>query len=177
MTRAPFGGGSQRYSCAWDSATTLSLSLITDEQGTALPSTMCAHRLAVDMMDNASALPTCPQDNNNGSRQIKIGLKSPTRLHDEAKKLTGPTAVTPLTSIVWTSSRSGSASLPFPGGAKAGRRRFRNSELQRMRRGLAEKTGAEWVAWGTVQKISNLILNLNLFMEDVQTGRIEFAYA
>ena len=30
---------------------------------------------------------------------------------------------------------------------------------------------------GTVQKISNLILNLNLFMEDVQTGRIEFAYA
>jgi hypothetical protein len=36
------------------------------------------------MMDNASALPTCPQDNNNRSRQIKIGLKSPTRLHDEA---------------------------------------------------------------------------------------------
>jgi hypothetical protein len=45
---------------------------------------MCTHRLAVDMMDNASALPTCPQDNNNRSRQIKIGLKSPTRLHDEA---------------------------------------------------------------------------------------------
>jgi hypothetical protein len=39
-------------------------------------------------------------------------------------------------------------------------------------RDLAEKTGAEWVAWGTVQKVSNLILNINLYMEDVQTGRM-----
>jgi hypothetical protein len=44
-------------------------------------------------------------------------------------------------------------------------------------RDLAEKTGAEWVAWGTVQKVSNLILNINLYMEDVQIGRIEFAYS
>jgi hypothetical protein len=44
-------------------------------------------------------------------------------------------------------------------------------------RDLAEKTGAEWVAWGTVQKVSNLILNINLYMEDVQTGRIEFAHS
>jgi hypothetical protein len=42
-------------------------------------------------------------------------------------------------------------------------------------RDLAEKTGAEWVAWGTVQKVSNLILNINLYMEDVPTGKIEFA--
>jgi Protein of unknown function (DUF2380) len=44
-------------------------------------------------------------------------------------------------------------------------------------RDLAEKTGAEWVAWGTVQKVSNLILNINLYTEDVQTGRIEFAHS
>jgi hypothetical protein len=44
-------------------------------------------------------------------------------------------------------------------------------------RDLAEKIGAEWVAWGTVQKVSNLILNINLYMEDVQTGRIEFAHS
>jgi hypothetical protein len=44
-------------------------------------------------------------------------------------------------------------------------------------RDLAEKTGAEWAAWGTVQKVSNLILNINLYMEDVQTGRIEFAHS
>jgi hypothetical protein len=44
-------------------------------------------------------------------------------------------------------------------------------------RDLAEKTDAEWVAWGTVQKVSNLILNINLYMEDVQTGRIEFAHS
>ena len=35
--------------------------------------------------------------------------------------------------------------------------------------------GAEWAAWGTVQKVSNLILNINLYMEDAQTGKIEFA--
>jgi Protein of unknown function (DUF2380) len=44
-------------------------------------------------------------------------------------------------------------------------------------RDLAEKTGAEWVAWGTVHKVSDLILNINLYMEDVQTGRIEFAHS
>jgi hypothetical protein len=43
-------------------------------------------------------------------------------------------------------------------------------------RDLAEKTGAELVAWGTVQKVSNLILNINLYIEDVQTGKIEFAH-
>lgn len=44
-------------------------------------------------------------------------------------------------------------------------------------RDLAEKTGAELVAWGTVQKVSNLILNINLYIEDVQTGKIEFAHS
>jgi Protein of unknown function (DUF2380) len=28
---------------------------------------------------------------------------------------------------------------------------------------------------GIVQKVSNLILNINLYMEDVQSGRMEFA--
>jgi hypothetical protein len=42
---------------------------------------------------------------------------------------------------------------------------------------LAEKTGAEWVAWGTVQKVSNLILNINPYREDVRIGRIEFAHS
>jgi hypothetical protein len=28
-----------------------------------------------------------------------------------------------------------------------------------------------------VQKVSNLILNINLYTEDVQTGRIEFAHS
>ena len=30
----------------------------------------------------------------------------------------------------------------------------------------AQKAGADWAAWGTVQKVSNLILNINLYMED-----------
>jgi hypothetical protein len=41
-------------------------------------------------------------------------------------------------------------------------------------RDLADMVGAEWAAWGTVQKVSNLILNVNLYMEDVQTGKFEF---
>jgi len=34
--------------------------------------------------------------------------------------------------------------------------------------------GADWPAWGTVQKVSNLILNINVYMEDVATGNLEF---
>ena len=34
----------------------------------------------------------------------------------------------------------------------------------------ARKVGADWAAWGTVQKVSNLILNINVFMEDARTG-------
>ena len=30
---------------------------------------------------------------------------------------------------------------------------------------------------GTVEKVSNLILNINLYMEDMQTGKIEFAHS
>jgi hypothetical protein len=29
---------------------------------------------------------------------------------------------------------------------------------------------------GTVEKVSNLILNINLYMEDMQTGKIEFSH-
>ena len=41
-------------------------------------------------------------------------------------------------------------------------------------RDYAKKAGADWAAWGTVQKVSNLILNINLYMEDAQTGRMTF---
>ena len=41
-------------------------------------------------------------------------------------------------------------------------------------RDYARRAGADWVAWGTVQKVSNLILNINLYMEDAQSGKLEF---
>ena len=41
-------------------------------------------------------------------------------------------------------------------------------------RGYAKGAGADWAAWGTVQKVSNLILNINLTMEDAQTGKLKF---
>ncbi len=42
-------------------------------------------------------------------------------------------------------------------------------------REYAQKAGADWAAWGTVQKVSNLILNINLYMEDERTGQLQFA--
>ncbi|MBV8936565.1 MAG: DUF3280 domain-containing protein [Alphaproteobacteria bacterium] len=41
-------------------------------------------------------------------------------------------------------------------------------------RSYAKTVGAGWAAWGTVQKVSNLILNINLYMEDAETGQLEF---
>ena len=41
-------------------------------------------------------------------------------------------------------------------------------------RDYAMRAGADWAAWGTVQKVSNLILNINLYMEDAQTGKLTF---
>jgi hypothetical protein len=41
-------------------------------------------------------------------------------------------------------------------------------------RDVAKKAGADWAAWGTVQKVSNLILNINVYMEDARTGKMEF---
>lgn len=35
---------------------------------------------------------------------------------------------------------------------------------------VAREVGAELSAWGTVQKVSNLILNINLYMTDAETG-------
>lgn len=35
----------------------------------------------------------------------------------------------------------------------------------------ARKLGADWAAWGTVQKVSNLILNINLYMGDERAGK------
>jgi hypothetical protein len=37
--------------------------------------------------------------------------------------------------------------------------------------GPAQKAGAQLVAYGWVQKVSNLILNLNIVIEDVKTGK------
>jgi hypothetical protein len=42
-------------------------------------------------------------------------------------------------------------------------------------RDYAKNIGANWAAWGTVQKVSNLILNINLYMEDATSGKLEFA--
>jgi Protein of unknown function (DUF2380) len=41
-------------------------------------------------------------------------------------------------------------------------------------RDYAQKAKADWAAWGTVQKVSNLILNINLYMEDERSGRLQF---
>ncbi len=35
-------------------------------------------------------------------------------------------------------------------------------------------SGADWAAWGTVQEVSNLILNINLYMEDARSSQMEF---
>src|SRR5258705_3354619 len=42
-------------------------------------------------------------------------------------------------------------------------------------RDLAKRLGADRAAWGTVQKVSNLILNINVYMTDVSTGKSAFA--
>jgi len=41
-------------------------------------------------------------------------------------------------------------------------------------RDFARKAGADRAAWGVVQKVSNLILNINVYMEDAETGKMEF---
>jgi hypothetical protein len=42
-------------------------------------------------------------------------------------------------------------------------------------RKFAQRAGANWAAWGTVQKVSNLILNINVYMEDAKSGKMKFA--
>lgn len=41
-------------------------------------------------------------------------------------------------------------------------------------RDLAKAAGGDWAAWGTVQKVSELILNINLYMENAADGKMEF---
>ena len=41
-------------------------------------------------------------------------------------------------------------------------------------RDFAQRIGANWAAWGTVQKVSNLILNINVYVEDAEAGKMEF---
>jgi hypothetical protein len=41
-------------------------------------------------------------------------------------------------------------------------------------RDYGRSAGADLVAWGTVQKVSNLILNINLYMEDVRLEKLIF---
>ena len=40
-------------------------------------------------------------------------------------------------------------------------------------RDFALEAGADWAAWGTVQKVSNLILNINVYMEDARANKME----
>jgi hypothetical protein len=57
---------------------------------------MGAHRIAVDMMDKASALPTYPQrQQQKQPTDFTIGLKASTRLHDEGKYLTTSESIKP----------------------------------------------------------------------------------
>ena len=45
-------------------------------------------------------------------------------------------------------------------------------------RDFALEAGADWAAWGTVQKVSNLILNIlniDVYMENAQAKKMEFA--
>ena len=37
-------------------------------------------------------------------------------------------------------------------------------------RGFATRSGADLAAWGTVQKVSNLILNINVYVTEAETG-------
>jgi len=41
-------------------------------------------------------------------------------------------------------------------------------------RAYAQKAGADLAAWGTVQKVSNLILNINVYIEDVHAEKLTF---
>jgi Protein of unknown function (DUF2380) len=41
----------------------------------------------------------------------------------------------------------------------------------------ARQAGADLAAWGTVQKVSSLILNLNVYMDDTKDGRRFFAHS
>jgi hypothetical protein len=41
-------------------------------------------------------------------------------------------------------------------------------------RDFALRIGADLAAWGTVQKVSNLILNINVYMEDVRAKKMVF---
>jgi hypothetical protein len=41
-------------------------------------------------------------------------------------------------------------------------------------RDYAQKLNADLAAWGTVQKVSNLILNINLYVEDEHAGELRF---
>jgi Protein of unknown function (DUF2380) len=48
------------------------------------------------------------------------------------------------------------------------------SDCNGCERDFAKRIDADWAAWGTVQKVSNLILNINVYMEDVRTGKLDF---
>lgn len=65
--------------------------------------------------------------------------------------------------------------VPIPDGvqkALAGQPAIQN--CNGCERDAALKSGGDWAAWGTVQKVSNLILNINLYMEDGRSGKMEF---
>jgi hypothetical protein len=43
--------------------------------------------------------------------------------------------------------------------------------------GFAKRLRTDLATWGTVQKVSNLILNINLYMKDVETGEMTFVHS
>ena len=46
--------------------------------------------------------------------------------------------------------------------------------MQWLRARLCAENRADLAAWGTVQKVSNLILNINVYMEDVRAKKMVF---
>jgi Protein of unknown function (DUF2380) len=42
-------------------------------------------------------------------------------------------------------------------------------------RKFAQRLGANWAVWGMVQKVSNLILNINVYMQNADSGQMEFS--
>jgi hypothetical protein len=61
----------------------------------------------VDMMDNASALPTCPQRQNKSRQLMEIGQNLPTRSRDEALFLIASGLRLYLDRFTWLRWRSG----------------------------------------------------------------------
>ncbi len=88
----------------------------------------------------------------------------------EAEKARLALIETELRSLLETSGRYRIVSLP-PEAAADAKAHPDVSSCGGCQLGWGRQAGTELVLWGTVQKVSNLILNINVYLDDVQTGR------